>query len=75
MVPTAHMCVYNGAPLRDEGYVYVDRKGFHSLNVQVICDANYHITNVVARWPVSTHDIAGLQASIIGDRFEARGFV
>ena len=69
------MCVYNGAPLRDEGYVYVDRKGFHSLNVQVICDANYHITNVLVRWLGSTHNSAILQASIIGDMFETRRFV
>lgn len=35
---------------------YMNRKGFHSINVQIICDANMIITNVNARYPGSTHD-------------------
>lgn len=46
----------HGAPLGDHEYIFVNRKGHHSLNVQLICDAHYRITNVVARWPGSTHD-------------------
>ena len=34
----------------------VNRKGYYSINVQVICDASQRITNIVARWPGSTHD-------------------
>ncbi|KAG7512436.1 hypothetical protein JOB18_029408 [Solea senegalensis] len=30
---------------------YVDRRDHHSLNVQMICDANYLITNIEAKWP------------------------
>ena len=37
------------APSVDEA-VYVNRKHYHSLNVQIICDANMLLTNVVARW-------------------------
>jgi len=43
------------APSQDE-FVYVNRKQFHSINVQIICDAQMHLTNIVARWPGSTHD-------------------
>lgn len=33
-----------------------NRKGFFSLNIQVICNANLLITNAVVRWPGSTHN-------------------
>ncbi|XP_054722493.1 putative nuclease HARBI1 [Uloborus diversus] len=35
---------------------YVNRKGWHSLNVQLICDMDTKILNVVARAPGCTHD-------------------
>ncbi|MCL4154174.1 UNVERIFIED_CONTAM: hypothetical protein GTU68_060049 [Idotea baltica] len=37
-------------------HVYVNRKGFHSINVQAICDADFTFTNIVVRYPGSTHD-------------------
>jgi hypothetical protein len=37
-------------------YVYVNRKNYHSLNVQLICDDKLKITNVNASFPGSTHD-------------------
>eukprot|EP00057_Strongylocentrotus_purpuratus_P021852 XP_011676326.1 PREDICTED: putative nuclease HARBI1 [Strongylocentrotus purpuratus] len=46
----------HGAPLLDDEYIYTNRKGKHSINVQLICNARYKITNVCARWPGSTHD-------------------
>uniref|UniRef100_A0A3B4GIJ3 DDE Tnp4 domain-containing protein n=1 Tax=Pundamilia nyererei TaxID=303518 RepID=A0A3B4GIJ3_9CICH len=33
-----------------------DRKGVHSINVQMVCDSMCHITNVEAKWPGSVHD-------------------
>ena len=65
-----HVRLY-GAPLGENEHVYVNRKGYHSINVQAICDANYRITNIAARWPGSTHDSAIIHGSIIGRRFDA----
>ncbi|KAK9751354.1 DDE superfamily endonuclease [Popillia japonica] len=36
--------------------LYRNRKGYFSYNVQTTCDYNLKITNIVARWPGSTHD-------------------
>ena len=46
------------------------RKGFFSLNVQVICDASHKILDVVTRWPGSTHDAHIFQNSSVYMRFE-----
>ena len=43
------------APSENEP-VYVSRKGYHAINVQGIMNAELVFTNVVARWPGSTHD-------------------
>ncbi|CAI6373046.1 unnamed protein product [Macrosiphum euphorbiae] len=37
-------------------YMYVNRKNYHSINVQLICDSNLKILNVNALFPGSTHD-------------------
>ncbi|KAF0748506.1 putative nuclease HARBI1 isoform X1 [Aphis craccivora] len=37
-------------------HIYVNRKGYHSINVQLICDANLKVLNVNALFPGSTHD-------------------
>ncbi|XP_056020447.1 putative nuclease HARBI1 [Ostrea edulis] len=64
----------DGTPIRiqaptDNEAAFVNRKGYHSLNVQAICDQNGKFTNVVARWPGSTHDshifrMSGIKAQI-----------
>ena len=35
---------------------YVNRKGYHSINVQVIVDSDDKFINIVAKWPGSSHD-------------------
>lgn len=35
---------------------FVSRKGGHAINVQGICDHQMKFTNVVVKWPGSTHD-------------------
>jgi len=54
----------------DHEFAYVNRKHFHSINVQVICDAQMCLTNV-ARWPGSTHDSFILRNSSVGNRLQA----
>lgn len=50
--------------------LFVNRKGYHSINVQAICDAKIRLLNCVARWPGSTHDSRILVNSQIHDAFE-----
>lgn len=49
---------------------FVNRKNFHSINVQLICDPDSKITNVTAEWPGSTHDAHVLSESNIYRSFE-----
>ncbi|XP_040900533.1 putative nuclease HARBI1 [Toxotes jaculatrix] len=57
------------APSENEGD-YVNRKSFHSINVQIICDAAHIITNVEAKWPGSVHDSRIYRESTISNRLE-----
>ncbi|XP_041924201.1 putative nuclease HARBI1 [Alosa sapidissima] len=43
------------SPSEDEP-MYICRKGYPAINVQVTCNARGLFTNVVAKWPGSTHD-------------------
>ena len=57
------------APHEDE-FAYVNRKKFHSINIQGICDANLLFLDVVAKWRESSHDSFILQTSQVNDDFE-----
>ncbi|CAK1601830.1 unnamed protein product [Parnassius mnemosyne] len=46
------------------------KKGFSSLNVQVVCDAQLKIRDIVAHWRGSTHDAKIFRESQIRQRFE-----
>ena len=52
-------------------FVTVNVKYFHSINVQIICDAQMQLPNIVARWPGSMHDSYILRNSVVGNRLQA----
>uniref|UniRef100_A0A8C7L3E7 DDE Tnp4 domain-containing protein n=1 Tax=Oncorhynchus kisutch TaxID=8019 RepID=A0A8C7L3E7_ONCKI len=43
-------------PGGENGELFCNRKGYCSINVQAVCDDKGQLTNIVARWPGSTHD-------------------
>ena len=47
---------------------FVHRKQFYSINVHAICESDAFITNIVARWPGSTHDSRIFDNSNIADK-------
>ena len=59
------------SPGGDSAEVFRNRKGYFSINVQAVCDANRCFTNIVARWPGSTHDSRIFDNSVLRDELEA----
>ncbi|XP_015778386.1 PREDICTED: putative nuclease HARBI1 [Acropora digitifera] len=51
---------------------YVNRKGYHSINVQAICDHIGIFTNIVAKWLGSTHDSFIFTDSVIGQQLQTQ---
>lgn len=51
-----------------------NRKGYFSLNIQVVCNAQLKIMDVVARWPGSSHDSHIFDNSLLRARFENNEF-
>lgn len=54
--------------------IYVNRKNFHSINVQVICDKDFIINSYCAKYPGSTHDSFIWSNCGLRDRFQAGEF-
>lgn len=52
-------------PPKDHPENYVNRKSFHSIILQAVCDANMHLLNVFCGWPGSVHDARVLKTSEI----------
>lgn len=53
---------------------YINRKNYHSINIQVVFDADYKVLDVVAHWPGSVHDSRIWNESGLKEDFE-RGFI
>lgn len=58
------------SPGGNRAEIYRNRKGYFSVNVQVISDANLLIRDIVARWPGSVHDSTIFSNSHIRAQFE-----
>ena len=61
--------VHIKAPSPDP-FPYLNRKRYHSINVQIICDAQYHLLNVVSRFPGGAHDSYIFSNSAVGVHLE-----
>ncbi|KAK4318818.1 hypothetical protein Pmani_010241 [Petrolisthes manimaculis] len=54
--------------------IYVNRKNFHSLNIQAVCDANQIFLDFCNRYPGSTHDSFVWHNCRLYRRFQAGEF-
>ena len=57
------------APVVNE-HEYVNRSGRHSINVQLICDAELRLLNCVVKYPGSVHDARILREGSVWRAFE-----
>ncbi|CAK1592126.1 unnamed protein product [Parnassius mnemosyne] len=62
------------SPCHLTGEEYRNRKGYFSINVQGVCDADLKFINVVARWPGSTHDATIFNNSVLRAECDAGQF-
>ncbi|XP_050307885.1 putative nuclease HARBI1 [Anthonomus grandis grandis] len=58
----------------DDAEVFRNRKGYFSINAQVVGDSQLKIQDIVARWPGSAHDLTVFNNSRIRARFEGQEF-
>ncbi|XP_029452729.1 putative nuclease HARBI1 [Rhinatrema bivittatum] len=56
-------------PKSEEESAFRNRKHFHAMNVQVVCEAHLQILNLVAKYPGSCHDAYILAHSALGTQF------
>uniref|UniRef100_A0A803JC58 DDE Tnp4 domain-containing protein n=1 Tax=Xenopus tropicalis TaxID=8364 RepID=A0A803JC58_XENTR len=57
-------------PPQDREHIFRNRKGYHSLNVQVVCDGCMNILSIVSGFPGSSHDAYTLRQSGLYHSFE-----
>lgn len=55
-IDCTHVAIVPPAATQYDEKSYINRKHYHSINTQLICDANLKILNVNARFPGGTHD-------------------
>lgn len=61
-------------PCKDE-HLFINRKNFHSINVQGVCDSDLRFTNLVAKWPGSSHDSFIWTDSVLSTKFDCGMFI
>ena len=55
-------------PNKENAVAFINRKQFYCINVQAVCNSDAFVTNIVARWPGSTHDSRIFENSMIADK-------
>ena len=55
-------------PNKENVTAFINRKQFYCINVQAVCNSDVFITNIVARWPGSTHHSRIFENSMIADK-------
>lgn len=65
-VDCTHIPIQN--PGGENAELFRNRKGWFSINVQLMCDADMRIRNVVASWRGSTHDSRIFNESVLKQR-------
>jgi hypothetical protein len=60
------------SPGGNDAETFRNRKGYFSVNVQLVCDHGCYITDVVARWPGSVHDSTIFDSSHVRAILETR---
>jgi nuclease HARBI1 len=55
-VDGTHIAIIKPRHYGDGTEIFRCRKGYYSINTQILCGPEYLIYNVVAKWPGSTHD-------------------
>lgn len=68
-VDCTHVRIHS--PGGENAEMFRNRKGYFSINVQVVCDATLRVCNIVARWPGSVHDSTIFNDSALCAEFEA----
>ena len=58
-------------PSVEPQHIFINRKGYPSINVQVVVDSKMQVLDIVARWPGSTHDSRILSNSTLNDNLRA----
>ncbi|XP_018574896.2 putative nuclease HARBI1 [Anoplophora glabripennis] len=68
-IDCTHINIKN--PGGDYPVLFINRKGYYSLNVQVVSDSKCRIRDIVERWRGSTHDSRIWKESSLKRRFQA----
>ena len=53
-------------------YIYINRKGYASINCQIVVDSDLVIRNLVCKYPGSSHDAYILRSSKLFTNFESK---
>ena len=67
-IDCTHIAIRNSSP--EQALLYVTRKGYYSINVQVVCDAQRRILDIVAKWRGSVHDARIWDSCSLKEEFE-----